>query len=393
MNRQKVLAVFGTRPETIKLAPVIQALNTQHPALQAVTVLSGQHHELLHPFVSHFGLKVHYDLAVMAPQQTPTQVCTRILQRLEPVLQQEQPALLLVQGDTTTALAGALAAFYQRVPVGHVEAGLRTTDAYNPYPEEIHRRLITRLASYHFAATTLNRDTLRHEGVPEERIFVTGNPVVDTVRGILRAGQPSAAMQQLLDATQGLKRLVLTTHRRESFGATLAGNLHVLRRFVAQHDDVCLLFPVHPNPQVRGPASAILGGQARISLLEPLEYADFIRLLAAAWLIVSDSGGVQEEAPSLGRPVLVIRETTERQEAIDSGVARLVSGGPAHLEQLLVATYRDGGWLQHVREVPNPFGQGDSGARIANIIACLLRKGGPDVSPQPAGCGPRMSSP
>jgi UDP-N-acetylglucosamine 2-epimerase (non-hydrolysing) len=380
MRSKKVMVVFGTRPETIKLAPVLQALRAKRPILEEIAVISGQHTALLHPFVQFFGLSVQHNLAVMVPQQTPAQVCSRVLRLLEPVLAQEKPDLLLVQGDTTTALASALAAFYLRVPVGHVEAGLRTLDPCSPYPEEMHRRLITRLASYHFAATAWNRETLLGEGVSEENIFVTGNPVVDAVQCIVRNGEVAAETQQLLAATSDMKRIVLTTHRRESFGDTLAGNLSVLRRFVALHTDVCLLFPVHPNPQVTRQAHEILAGQARIHLLAPLGYPDFIRLLAEAWLIVSDSGGVQEEAPTLGRPVLVIRETTERPEAITAGVARLVHGGPAHLAQLLDEAYRDGSWIQQVRAVRNPFGEGDSGERIANAIEHILWKGCTDES-------------
>ena len=374
MNSKKVMAVFGTRPETIKLAPVLKALSAKRPALEEVVVISGQHTELLHPFVHFFGIAVQHDLAVMVPQQTLAHVCARVLQLLEPVLAQEKPDFLLVQGDTTTALAGALAAFYLRVPVGHVEAGLRTLDSCNPYPEEMNRRLITRLASYHFAATECNRETLLGEGVLDENIFVTGNPVVDAVQTIVRNGEPAAETQQLIAATRGMKRIVLTTHRRESFGDTMAGNLRVLRRFVDLHDDVCLLFPVHPNPQVTRQTHEILAGHARIHLLAPLGYPDFIRLLAAAWLIVSDSGGVQEEAPTLGRPVLVMRDTTERPEAITAGVARLVHGGPAHLVELLDEAYSDGSWIDQVREVRNPFGQGDSGERIANAIERILRQ-------------------
>lgn len=387
MHSKKVMAVFGTRPETIKLAPVLQALSAKRPALETIVVLSGQHTDLLHPFVQFFSIAVQHDLAVMVPQQTPAHVCARVLQLLDPILAQEQPDLLLVQGDTTTALAGALAAFYRRVPVAHVEAGLRTPDAWNPYPEELHRRLLTRLASYHFAATAYNRDTLLAEGVPAARIMVTGNPVVDAVQAIAHRGECTAPTRQLIDATCGLKRIVLTTHRRESFGTIMAENLRVLRRFVERHDDVCLLFPVHPNPQVTRQTRAILADRPRIHLLAPLGYPDFIRLLAAAWLIVTDSGGVQEEAPTLGRPVLVIRTTTERPEAIAAGVARLVHGGPAHLEELLDDAYRAGSWVHHVRAVHNPFGQGDSGVRIANAIEHILLKGSEDAS-FPSGHGP-----
>ncbi len=379
------MAVFGTRPETIKLAPVLGAIRKREPRLHSVAVLSGQHNELLYPFVRFFGIPVKYDLAVMVPQQTLTQVCARVIEHLEVVLTQEKPDLLLVQGDTATALAAALAAFYHKVPVGHVEAGLRTDDRHNPFPEEMNRRLITQLATYHFAATEFNRSTLRGEGVPGENIFVTGNPVVDAVLQIQRGKKCSPATEEVIAATRGMKRVVLTTHRRESFGETMSGHLQALRRFVEGDENTCLLFPVHPNPNVVRVAQEILAGHPRVHLLAPLDYPDFIRLLSESWLIVSDSGGVQEEAPTLGRPVLVIRETTERPEAVAAGVARLIHGGPEHLAAALADLRRDDSWIQRVKEVENPFGRGNSGELIAAAIEKVLLKGSEDDEHLPAG--------
>ena len=367
-----VLTLFGTRPEVIKLAPVIAALEARAPALRTVNVTSAQHTDLLYPFVRMFGLRLDHDLRVMQPGQTPSDVCARVLTALDRLLVEERPDLVLVQGDTTTALAGALAAFHRRIPVGHVEAGLRSGDAQSPFPEEMNRRLVTRLATWHFAATARNAAALRAEGVADDTVFVTGNPVVDSLSSIAGRAAISPTMADLLEATRGLRRLVLTTHRRESFGEAMAGNLRVLRRFVERRPDVALLFPVHPNPGVAGPARAILGGHPRVHLTPPLGYEDFIVLLAHAWLVVSDSGGVQEEAPSLGKAVLVVRENTERPEAIEAGVARLVGGQPARLALMLEEASLPGSWIESVGRRPNPFGDGDSGARIAGIVERVL---------------------
>jgi UDP-N-acetylglucosamine 2-epimerase (non-hydrolysing) len=369
---KKVLTIFGTRPEAIKLAPVIQELETRAPRLQVINTVSGQHTELLHPFVKLFGLQIHHDLAVMQPNQTPAQVCSRVLALVDPVLEREQPDLVLVQGDTTTTLAGALAGFYRRIPVGHVEAGLRSGDLSSPFPEEMNRRLVTRLATYHFAATERNRNTLLAEGVPSSHIFVTGNPVVQALHTLLPRCSPSAATRALLEATAKLRTIILTTHRRESFGEVLAANLHVIRSFVERHSDIAVIFPVHPNPHVTRPALQILGGQPRVHLTQPLGYEDFIVLLSRCWLIVSDSGGVQEEAPTLGKPVLVIRENTERPEAISAGVARLVGGSPDALARMLEEIYREGTWRGEVQRIENPFGGPDSGKRIAEAIGQIL---------------------
>jgi len=369
---KKVLTLFGTRPEVIKLSPVIEQLEAQRNAIQTVNVTSAQHTDLLYPFIRMFGIRVDHDLHIMEPHQSPSQVCARLLTRLDRLLTEEQPDLILVQGDTTTAMTGALAGFYRRIPIGHVEAGLRSGNAYSPYPEEMNRRLITRLATYHFAATRRNRATLLSEGVPEDAVFVTGNPVVDALHAILERSGVSPVVASLLGATSGLRRIVLTTHRRESFGEVMAGNLKVLRNFVARRNDVALLFPVHPNPDVLAPATEILSGHPRIHLVPALGYEDFIVLLSRAWLLVSDSGGVQEEAPTLGKPVLILRENTERPEAIEAGVARLVGGEPARLALMLEEAYEDGSWIHHVGKGGNPFGQGDAGKRIAHIIVRLL---------------------
>jgi UDP-N-acetylglucosamine 2-epimerase (non-hydrolysing) len=371
--RKTVLTLFGTRPEVIKLAPVIGALEASPETFRTINVTSAQHTDLLYPFVRLFGIRVDHDLQVMAPHQPLNEVCARVLSRLDAILAETRPDVLLVQGDTTTAMAGALAAFHRRIRVDHVEAGLRSGDARSPYPEEMNRRLVSRLATWHFAATAANRDTLVAEGVPLDRIFVTGNPVVDSLQMILRSASMPPRVAQLLDATEGFRRVVLTTHRRESFGEVMRNNLKVLRRFVMRRPDVALLFPVHPNPDVLGPATEILAGHPRIKLVPPLAYDEFVVLLSRAWLIVSDSGGVQEEAPTLGKPLLVLRENTERPEAVDAGVARLVGDRPGRLALMLDEVYRDESWVDKVGGVDNPFGRGDAGARIGEVLARVLR--------------------
>ncbi|WP_165235808.1 non-hydrolyzing UDP-N-acetylglucosamine 2-epimerase [Aquisphaera insulae] len=374
--RPVVMTVFGTRPELIKLAPVVHAFEPYAPALRAVTVNTGQHRDLLIPFLDSFRVRVDHALDVMTAGQTPNQVCARILDAIDPILAAERPSILLVQGDTTTALAGAIAAFHRGIPVGHVEAGLRSGDRANPFPEEMNRRLISRLASHHFTATERNRATLLAEGIAPESIAVTGNPIVDALHAI--GGEEhrpdSPRLRSLLDATRGLGRIVLTTHRRESFGGALEANLRVLRDFIARRADLCLIFPVHPNPEVRKQAAAILAGHPRVHLVEPLDYAAFLGLLARATLIVSDSGGIQEEAPSLGKPVLVLRENTERPESIEAGFAKLSRNDPAELARLLDEACSPGSWAESLRAVgsANPYGPGDAGPRIARAVAEIL---------------------
>lgn len=368
----KLLTVFGTRPEAIKLAPLTRAFKAYGGSFRTVNVSTAQHTDLLYPLVRTLGIEVDYDLRVMESGQTLNGVCARVLTSLDDVLAHEAPDVVFVQGDTSTALAGALAAFNRGVPVGHVEAGLRSGDPRNPFPEEMNRRLITRLATYHFAATEGNRERLLAEGVDGRQVFVTGNPVVDTLKEFLATPSEMPAAREVLGQTEGLRRIVLTTHRRESFGEAITENLKVLRRFVRRREDVALIFPVHPNPAVVEAARKVFHRQERVHLVEPLPYAEFVRLLARAWLIVSDSGGVQEEAPTLGRPLLILRENTERPEAVESGVARLVGAGPARLASMLEEAYEPGSWAEGVREVENPFGRGDSGRRIARVVAELF---------------------
>jgi UDP-N-acetylglucosamine 2-epimerase (non-hydrolysing) len=376
---KRVVCLFGTRPEVIKLAPVLHALESRGDRFETLRVSSSQHTDLLHPFAKHFGIEIDRDLAVMRENQSPSSVAARVLDAFDPILAEAHADLVLVQGDTTTAMAGAMAAFFRGVPIGHVEAGLRTGNLASPFPEEMNRRLITRLARFHFAATDHNVATLRREGVSEDAIALTGNPVVDSLERTVAHAQPSAALDAALASVREPRLLVLTTHRRESFGPRMRRNLEVLRDFVARHDDLALAFPVHPNPRVREPTEAVLAGAPRIHLLEPLGYPDFVALLGRAWLVVSDSGGIQEEAPTLGKALLVLRENTERPEAVLAGVARLVGDSAETLAAALEALHADDAWIRSVEGIPNPFGQGDAGERIADAIEGFLWDASPPI--------------
>jgi len=361
----KVLVLFGTRPEAIKLAPVIHELKRK--GFETVVVSSSQHKQLLKPFLAPLNIEVNHDLSVMKRNQSLNDVTSRVTAKLDKILETERPDLILVQGDTTTTLAGALAGFNRKIPVGHVEAGLRSGNVMSPFPEEMNRRLVSQIATFHFAATEDNRQNLLDEGVDDKKIFVTGNPVVDLLFTMLKNLNVDPAISQLLTATEGKKRILLTTHRRESFGDSMTANLKVMRDFIDDHEDTCLLFPVHPNPNVKNIAKEILGRHDRIHLLDPLDYSNFLAIMRSAWLIVSDSGGVQEEAPSLGKPLLILRENTERPEAIRSGVAKLV-GSNGSLKKLLNENYTDETWIKSVRKVNNPFGDGSAAAKIVNVI-------------------------
>ena len=365
-HRPKVLVLFGTRPETIKLAPIIHELQTRR--FRTLVVSSSQHKQLLKPFLAALNVEVDIDLGVMRRNQSPNEVCARVVAKLDKILVAERPDLILVQGDTTTTLAGALAGFNRSIPVGHVEAGLRSGNLMSPFPEEMNRRLVSQMASFHFAATDANRRTLIAEGVASDKVFVTGNPVVDSLKGMTQNAACDEHVERLIKDTAGKKRILLTTHRRESFGAALSGNLEVIRAFVEKHDDVCVFFPVHPNPNVRAVAEEILGGHDRIHLLAPMDYSAFLSIMKACWLIVSDSGGVQEEAPSLGKPLLILRENTERPEAIHAGVAKLVGNKPGSLARMLEKNYASDTWMRSVRQIANPFGDGHAAAKIVRVL-------------------------
>jgi len=372
-----VLTAFGTRPELIKLGPVLAELEARAEVFQTINLNTGQHADLLVPFLKLFGTRIDHDLEVMRPAQPLNALFARILNDIDPLLESHRPDVVLVQGDTTTAAAVALAAFQRKIPVGHVEAGLRTHDSQSPFPEEMNRRLISRIARWHFAGTKNHVRTLRREGIPRENIFRTGNPVVDALNWIGKT-PCSPELRDLLNRTAGLKRIAFTSHRRENFASLLEGNLRVIRHFVERHADTAVIFPMHPNPVVREKAYSMLAGVERVHLIEPLDYVDFIRLLSESWLIASDSGGIQEEAPSLGKPLLILRESTERAEVLETGLARLAATSE-QLETMLQEHY----WSHEVTQpVANPFGDGLASRRIARILNRVLTA--PDAIPAKA---------
>jgi UDP-N-acetylglucosamine 2-epimerase (non-hydrolysing) len=373
-SRRPVLVVFGTRPEAIKLAPVIHALAAA-PHLIARVCVTGQHREMLDQMLALFGIRPDHDLAVMQPNQDLFDVTARTLVGLRAVLDAERPAAVLVQGDTTSALAGALAAFYQRIPVGHVEAGLRTGEPYNPFPEEMNRRLTTQLATWHFAPTPLAAENLRREGIADALITVTGNTIVDALQYVVQRLEraPTAFSPAVADELLAGRRLVLVTgHRRESFGDGMRNICLALLDIAERHPDVLIVYPVHLNPAVQQPVHELLGSHPRIVLTAPLDYLPFVDLMRRAYLILTDSGGLQEEAPSLGVPALVMRATTERPEAVQAGTARLVGTDRAVIAAAAAELLDDPAAHQRMRSATNPFGDGRAAARIVARLAGAL---------------------
>jgi UDP-N-acetylglucosamine 2-epimerase (non-hydrolysing) len=364
-----VLVVFGTRPESIKLAPVVSALRQRVAVKVCVTA---QHRQMLDQVLQVFRIVSDYDLNLMRPDQDLFDVTAGALVALRQVLVAERPALVVVQGDTTTTFTAALAAFYLRIDVGHVEAGLRTRDKTRPFPEEINRRLTTSLTDWHFAPTAWARDNLIGEGVDPDRVFVTGNTGIDALLSIVEGIESGAIAPPPLpqvDAEIRNRRLILVTgHRRESFGAGFERICLALRTIVEQHPDVAVVYPVHLNPRVQEPVHRLLGGMPRLMLIPPLEYVPFVALMRRAEIILTDSGGIQEEAPSLGKPVLVMRETTERPEGVNAGVARLVGTDVQQIVENVRLLLRDRDAYAAMARRANPYGDGHAAERIARIV-------------------------
>jgi UDP-N-acetylglucosamine 2-epimerase (non-hydrolysing) len=364
---RKVLFIFGTRPEAIKLCPVVLELK-RHESFDTRVCVTAQHRSLLDQVLEAFDVKPDHDLDVMLPGQTLFQSTSRILSALEGVLEAEKPDMILVQGDTTTTFCGALAGFYRHVPVGHVEAGLRTWDMQQPFPEEMNRVLATRLTALHFPPTGQSAANLRKEGVDEDDIIVTGNTGIDGllfVKAGLESGRLAGSDWPWLDASR--KLVLVTGHRRESFGDGFLRMCEALGS-IADRDDVQLAYPVHPNPNVRGPVQRLLGKHSNVQLLDPLDYIPFVDLMRRSHLILTDSGGVQEEAPSLGKPVLVMREKTERPEAVDAGTSRLVGTDPARIIEECSVLLDDNAEYERRSLIHNPYGDGQASRRIAGAL-------------------------
>jgi UDP-N-acetylglucosamine 2-epimerase (non-hydrolysing) len=367
----KVLVVFGTRPEAIKLFPVIRALSAR-PEFTVRTCASGQHRELLDQVLSVAGLRPDIDLDLMEPGQSLDRLVARLLVGLGEAMDREQPDWIVVQGDTATAAAGALAAYHRQIPVAHVEAGLRSGDIYRPFPEEANRRIITQVARLHFAPTESAAAALRQESVRPEAIQVTGNTGIDALfwtRGRLEADPTLAAgLDPVLERAAGKRLVLVTAHRRENLGEGLATVAQALQR-IAERGDTALLFPVHPNPDIRRVMDAELGGHPNVLRAPPLDYPHFVRALMACDMVLTDSGGVQEEAPALGKPVLVLRDTTERPEGVAAGTARLVGTDPDRIVAEVGRLLDDQAAYAAMARAHSPFGDGRAAARIAARLA------------------------
>lgn len=367
MSPPTVAVVVGTRPEAIKMVPVLRALRSQ-VGLRTLLVSTGQHREMLDQILGPFEMRIDYDMRLMEPGQTLYRLSSRAISAFEAMLVEHRPQLVLVQGDTTTAMLGGLCAFYGKIAVGHVEAGLRTGNKLFPFPEEINRRLLSVLADLHFAPTETNRRALLAEGVAEDRIFVTGNTVIDTLRLARDMRAPP------LPVDVGGRRLVLVTaHRRESFGGPLQEIFAALRDLAEIYPDVAIVYPAHLNPNVQGPAKEMLTGRRNIHLCPPVDYFSFVHLMSRAELILTDSGGVQEEAPSLGVPVLVMRNETERMEAVEAGVVRLVGTRRDDIVREARLLLDNDAERRRMSEAINPYGDGFSGERIAGHVKAWLR--------------------
>lgn len=363
---KKILAVFGTRPEAIKMAPVVKALE-QCEQFQCVTVVTAQHRQMLDQVLELFAITPHYDLNIMQSRQTLADITTRVLQGLQPVLEQERPELVLVHGDTTTTFAGSLAAFYHRIPVGHVEAGLRTFNKYSPYPEEMNRKLTGCLTDLHFAPTTTAKANLLREGIRPETITVTGNTVIDALLYTVNRPLEREALLPQIDFARR-KVILVTAHRRENLGEPLRRVFSAIKDIVTRHQEVEAIFPVHLNPVVREAAREILGGHDRIHLIEPLDYHPFSQLIRQSYLVLTDSGGIQEEAPALGKPVLVLRDTTERPEAVSAGTVKLVGTDREEIIRQTDRLLNDRSAYLEMANAVNPYGDGQAAARICQAI-------------------------
>lgn len=372
----KVLSVFGTRPEAIKMAPVVRALNAHPDKIKSRVCVTAQHREMLDQILTLFGIEPDFDLNVMRPNQSLDELTARILTGLTPILRAEQPDWLLVQGDTTTVMAASLAAFYQGIKVGHVEAGLRTGDKQQPFPEEINRRIAGVVADMHFAPTEWARNNLLRENVPPEQIITTGNTVIDALRWVANL-PPTAETKSLLgrlgiagDQNSPERRLILVTaHRRENFGRPLENICQALKEIAARYDGIVqIVYPVHLNPNVQKPVHRLLGDVPNITLLPPLDYLPLVHVMKHAHLVLTDSGGIQEEAPSFGKPVLVLRKKTERPEGVQAGTVKLVGTNRATLLDETIALLDNPAAYRRMAQAANPYGNGRAAGRIVSAL-------------------------
>ena len=359
----RVMTILGTRPEAIKLAPIIKELEHNSGPIKSIVVLTGQHREMLDQVTEIFGIQADYDLQVMSADQKLQDVLCRVITRFSAILSAQDVDLILVQGDTTTTLAASLSGFYHKIPIGHVEAGLRTHNRYFPFPEELNRTLVSRLATFHFAPTLLSKQNLLQEGIQEKDIIVSGNSVIDALLYILKKEGISCAC-----SADTPKYILVTAHRRENWGRPLENICGALLDIVEMFPEVEVVFPCHLNPNTQNTVHRSLQAHRRIKLLQPLDYISFCRWLARSFLILTDSGGIQEEAPSLGKPVLVLRNETERTEATDAGTARLVGTSRQDIVREAASLLTNPAEYQKMAQRPNPFGDGKASKRIVRFI-------------------------
>ncbi|MFA5118280.1 MAG: UDP-N-acetylglucosamine 2-epimerase (non-hydrolyzing) [Candidatus Omnitrophota bacterium] len=369
--KRKILCVFGTRPEAIKMAPVVKELQKRPKYFRPLVCVTAQHRHMLDQVLEIFDIKPDIDLNLMRKNQTLTSLTARSLTAITNTLIEEKPDLVLVQGDTTTAMVAALASFYQKIPVGHVEAGLRTNDKYNPFPEEINRSVIGVLAAYHFAPTRLSVNALKKCGIPSDAVYLTGNTVVDALQMILKR---KSSFSLPLDL-KNKKMILVTAHRRENFGRPLENICSALKAIASRNEDVEIVYPVHLNPNVRNVVYAKLQRVKGVHLLEPVEYIELVSLLKNCYLVLTDSGGIQEEAPALGKPVLVMRSETERPEGVQAGVARLVGTDIGRIIRSVEELLHNASSYQKMSQAVSPYGDGRSAARIVDIIEKNRKEG------------------
>ncbi len=364
----KVMTVFGTRPEAIKMAPLVKELQ-KRPNIECVVCVTAQHRQMLDQVLEVFEIEPDYDLDIMKQGQTLSEITSRVLLGLEKVIQEVKPDLVLVHGDTSTTYAGALAAFYNQVKIGHVEAGLRTYNKYSPFPEEMNRQMVGVLADYHFAPTETSRHHLLNEGKNPSTIVVTGNTAIDALSTTVKSNY----QHEVLDWAKDSRLVLLTAHRRENLGEPMRHMFKAIKRIVDEHADIKVVYPIHMNPLVRNTAKEIFGEHPRIRLIEPLEVFDFHNLINRSYLILTDSGGIQEEAPSLGKPVLVLRDTTERPEGIAAGTLKLAGTDENNIYQLMKELIESQDAYNQMAHAANPYGDGKASVRIADFIENLFK--------------------
>lgn len=373
MKKLRLMTVFGTRPEAIKMCPLVLEMHKYPEYIEPIVAVTAQHREMLDQVLELFRIKPDYDLNIMASGQTLYDITTRALNGLKEVVEDAKPDMVLVHGDTTTTFAGALAAFYAQVTVGHVEAGLRTGNKYSPYPEEMNRKLTGSIADMHFAPTSTSKENLLKENVNPEAIMVTGNTVIDALQTTVKANYEFADAEFNKIFARGNRLILMTTHRRENLGEPMRNVYKALRKVLETHADVEAIFPVHKNPKVREIVQEELGGLERVHLIEPMDYEPFANLMGKVDIVLTDSGGIQEEAPALGKPVLVLRDTTERPEAVDAGTVKLVGTGYGNVLRETNLLLDNPAHYQKMAEAANPYGDGKACERI--IRAILQKKG------------------